>query len=184
MQRSLRRWWYLAVQARQSLGKRRKDASFRLVPAIEAVIRVAGPSLDARVRILCVGARNGIEPQLWRDRGYSAVEAIDIIPAKGVRLMDFHRLRHEDGAFGLVFASHAYEHALDPGQAVAEAVRVLRPGGWLYAAFPVGFETNAHDRWDYGDHRGFLRYLPAGTRLMDYRVWGGKTECNVLVRIA
>ena len=48
-----------------------------------------------------------------------------------VREGDMHALPYEDGRFDLVVLMHALTYAAKPAQAVAEAARVLRPGGRL-----------------------------------------------------
>lgn len=48
-----------------------------------------------------------------------------------VREGDMHALPFEDGRFDLVVLMHALTYAAKPAQAVAEAARVLRPGGRL-----------------------------------------------------
>ena len=154
---------YLWVQVYQSWTKRAKDASFRLRPFIDQII--ASTALPYDARILCVGARNIREGRLWAQRGYHHVRAIDLMPSRGVEFGDFHRLRFADESFDLVFASHALEHAWDPDRALAEIVRVLRPNGYLFAAFPVAFQLTAHDRVDFGSAEGFLAHLPSLTKV-------------------
>lgn len=176
------RWLlYCLAQLRQAHSKRRKDPTFRVAPAIDMIL--ASTALPCSASILCVGSRNRIEPDLWRGRGYHRVEAIDLMSSDGVQGMDMHRLAFADHTFDLVFGSHVWEHALEPARALAEAVRVLRPGGYLYAAFPVGFKPNAHDRWDYAGVPGFVGHLPALAR---WRLMWGATrngECRLLLRI-
>lgn len=50
-----------------------------------------------------------------------------------LRQGDVHALPYEDGAFDLVMAAHVLEHLVDPGRALDEMVRVLKPGGLLIA---------------------------------------------------
>jgi SAM-dependent methyltransferase len=49
---------------------------------------------------------------------------------------DAHHLPFPDGAFDLVIASEILEHIPDDRAAIAEAVRVLRPGGTLAVTVP------------------------------------------------
>ena len=149
---------YLLGQLRQTFAKRHKDASFRLRPFIQQII--ATTALPYEAPILCVGVRNAVERAIWREHGYPNVMAIDLLPSRGVRAMDFHALDFPDKTFYLLMASHAYEHSWDPRQALAEAVRVLLPYGYLFAAFPVGFVPTAHDRVDFQTAQGFLAHLP------------------------
>ena len=44
---------------------------------------------------------------------------------------DGERLPFDDGSFELIFCKQVLEHAERPRELVAEAARVLRPGGWL-----------------------------------------------------
>jgi SAM-dependent methyltransferase len=53
-----------------------------------------------------------------------------IVDAKG------ENLPFLDGSFELVFSSTVLEHTDDPWQVLAEAIRVLRPGGYLQFVFP------------------------------------------------
>jgi ubiquinone/menaquinone biosynthesis C-methylase UbiE len=49
--------------------------------------------------------------------------------------MDATAMRFEDSSFDLVFSFDAFEHFNDPDRVFAEAIRVLRPGGYLYCSF-------------------------------------------------
>ncbi|MGH9437774.1 MAG: class I SAM-dependent methyltransferase, partial [Terriglobia bacterium] len=53
-----------------------------------------------------------------------------------VVLGDALRLPFRSGVFDFAVALHSLEHVGDPAQAVAEASRVLLPGGWFYAGVP------------------------------------------------
>lgn len=156
---------YLAVQILQSLGKRDKDATDRILRGVECVRKYT--ELTGRSRVLCIGARNRIEPDLWRARGmFLDVQAIDLLPARGVRWGDMHRLPYQDRQFSLVVASHVLEHAWDLHQAIREIERVLARPGFLYAALPVEFTPNAHDRWDVGDLGGLTRFFHESFRVV------------------
>lgn len=179
------RWGaYYAIQIAQAWAKRHKDATPRLAGPINSIIRTT--ALPVGAAVLCIGARNRVELDLWRGRGYKA-EGIDLLPRRGIRLMDMHRLRYPNDSFDLVFASHCFEHALEPARALAEATRVLKPRGYLYAAFPVGFKPNAHDRVDFSGPNGFTRLLPSGLRWE--LLWGAAvgveriSEWRILLRV-
>ena len=174
------RWDYWWAQVRQALAKCGKDATFRTAPFADLIIASTALPFDAR--ILCVGARNAREPAVWRERGYHRVIAIDLLPGPGL-VMDMHRLQFPDDHFGLVYASHSYEHAWDARVALAESTRVLRRNGYLFAAFPVAFRPTAHDRNNFRDAEGFLRHLPPDSRWS--RLWTRETltECAVLLRL-
>jgi len=171
------RWDYWWAQVRQALAKCGKDATFRTAPFADLII--ASTALPYHARILCVGARNATEPAVWRERGYDRVTAIDLLPGAGLIPMDMHRLRFADDTFELVYASHCYEHAWDADLALAEATRVLRRTGWLFAAFPVNFTVSAHDRVDFGSVDGFIRHLPATATFR--KLWHRETSSEIAV---
>lgn len=57
--------------------------------------------------------------------------------AEGVRVQgDAQRLPFADGSFDVVLSSEMVEHVPDPGQAVRELCRVVRPGGTLALTTP------------------------------------------------
>jgi SAM-dependent methyltransferase len=70
---------------------------------------------------------------------FAAMEAAGEAPAPGAAVAvrgDAHRLPFPDGAFDLVIASEILEHIPDDAAAIAEAVRVLRPGGRFAVTVP------------------------------------------------
>jgi len=70
------------------------------------------------------------------------------IPAT-LRHGDVRELPYDDGAFDLVMSAHVLEHLSDPGVALNEMVRVLKPGGLLIACLtrrsPLGMYV--HIKW-------------------------------------
>lgn len=65
--------------------------------------------------------------------------------AAGYRVADAARLPWENGAFDVVLCLEAIEHVADVGAALAQAARVLRPGGTLVltcpnANFPITYD--------------------------------------------
>ena len=168
---------YVLAQVRQSFAKRHKPPREHFLDLV-----VASTALPYATPILCLGPRNRAELDGWRHRGFHAVEGVDLLPSHGVKLGDMHRLPYEEDQFGLVYASHCLEHAYSPAQVAREILRVLRPGGWFFAAFPVNFTPNAHDRFDYRHPDGLLRWFASATFT---RIWGQTTptEAAVLVRM-
>jgi ArsR family transcriptional regulator len=61
----------------------------------------------------------------------AATERLRRYPNVEVREADMHALPFADGSFDLVVLMHALTYAAKPAQAVAEAARVLKPGGRL-----------------------------------------------------
>ena len=61
----------------------------------------------------------------------AATERLRRLPNVEVREGDMHALPLDDASFDLVALMHALTYAAHPAQAVAEAARVLRPGGRL-----------------------------------------------------
>ena len=168
---------YVIAQVRQSFAKRHKPPREHFLDLV-----VASTALPYETHILCLGPRNRAELDGWRRRGFRHVEGLDLLPSRGVRLGDMHHLPYKADHFGLVFASHCLEHAYRPGQVAQEIVRVLKPRGWFFAAFPVNFTPTAHDRFDYRHPDGLLRWFAPATFT---RVWSQErpTEAAVLVRM-
>lgn len=77
---------------------------------------------------------------------------LDIDDFDGVDVVaDAHRLPFADGSMGSVICEVVLEHVADPRQVVAEACRVLRPGGQFFFIVPFLFPFHGHpndyQRW-------------------------------------
>jgi SAM-dependent methyltransferase len=170
-------------QIRQSRAKRHKDTSFRIVPFVELIKRHC-PDLVAASPILCIGARNEVELDVFARNGFQDVIGIDLWSCSPrILVCDMHRLIFPDASFDLVFASHAFEHARDFSRVAVECVRVLRPGGYVFCAVPTGFQLSAHDRYDFKDAKGILEHFESWnpTLLAEERLRPG--ELTVLFRV-
>jgi SAM-dependent methyltransferase len=102
--------------------------------------------LEPGARILEIGAAQGVYMAALQRAGYrpSGVEpwppAVEIGRQVGTRLgfqLDLvegvaEELPWPDGSFDLVLAISVLEHVTDPRRVMAEAARVLRPGGGFY----------------------------------------------------
>jgi len=108
-----------------------------LTPVYDAALDLvrAGPGVE----ILEVGCGGGTALKLAAERGadVAAIEAapafVDIVrrrvPTADVRVGDLQFLPFEDASFDVVMGFNAFQYAADVGAALAEARRVLRPGG-------------------------------------------------------
>jgi SAM-dependent methyltransferase len=80
-------------------------------------------------------------------------------------ICDAHDLPFANGTFGMVIAVAILEHVVDPQRCVKEFHRVLRPGGWIYAATPFlqPVHMGAYDftRFTHLGHRRLFRYFDA-----------------------
>ena len=172
---------YLFHQVRQAHAKRHKPPRTRHIEAI-----IASTHLPHDARVLCLGARNRNEPDEWFRRGYERVTAVDLLPSPGVQFADMNRrLPFADGSYDLLYGSHIFEHAWELDRALAEACRMVRLGGLLFAAFPVAFTPNRHDRWDVGSAEGFLARLREAQNRPVRPLWtGGTPPGDVAVLVA
>ena len=71
-----------------------------------------------------------------------------------------------DESFDLVISQEVLEHVKDPGQAMKEMSRILKPGGKLYLQLPfmIGFHPCPNDYWRF-THEG-IRQLAEDAGLM------------------
>lgn len=176
-------WLYRTAQKRQTRAKRHKDPSFRTLRHIIFVETYLTPPWPGPV--LCLGPRNGIELERLRDAGCADVTGLDLLSTSpDIQRGDMHAMPYQAGRFGMIWASHVLEHALEPQKVFNEIVRVLKPGGYLFAAYPTNFIPTWHDRFNYGLPDNLLTYMPAA-RLITSRltVAGESQEWAALYRM-
>jgi SAM-dependent methyltransferase len=108
-------------------------------PLFEAVLDAA--RVSAGTRLLDIGCGTGLALQLAAARG-AALTGVDIapgligiaaarVPEADLRVLDLQTLPFAQKSFDAVTAVNAFQFALDPVAAIAEAARVLAPGGRL-----------------------------------------------------
>jgi SAM-dependent methyltransferase len=91
-----------------------------------------------------------------------SLTAADVAFAKGIAcICDSHDIPFPDGAFDAVVADSVLEHVCDPQRCVSEYVRVLRPGGLVFATTPFlqPVHMGAYDftRFTFLGHRRLFR---------------------------
>lgn len=130
---------------------RNSGTTLRHPPVSEAIGYVE--RCRSRPRVLGVGS-GGVR--------IASAEAVvvhtDVAFAQEVELIaDAHDLPFPDASFDLVVAAAVLEHVADPQRRVAEFVRVLDRGGFVYAVTPFlqPVHMGAHD---------FTRFTPIGHR--------------------
>jgi SAM-dependent methyltransferase len=127
---------YLHGQLDRTLSKRANDPGIGARLLIGRVSEVVPPSADASV--LCVGCRNTIELDEFRNRGYGDVVGIDLFSqSSDILVMDMHDLAFPDNRFDVVYASHSLEHAYDLDRVLHEIARVGREGAAVAVEVPV-----------------------------------------------
>jgi SAM-dependent methyltransferase len=141
--------------------------SQRVVAVFAHIARAAGHPLAASAEVLDFGAGAGRHVAEFRAAGYQAVgvdqtfssHAAGSAPARYLHRVDppEYVLPFHDDAFDLVYSTSVMEHVVDPGRALTEIARVLRPDGLSIHCFP--------SRWrPWKPHM----YTPLGGRFNSY----------------
>lgn len=134
---------YLAVQLRRTLSKRETDPG---IGAVTLIDRVAEAQPEA-ARILCVGCRNTLELDRFRERGFENVVGIDIFSQReDIKVMDMHEMTFADDSFDVVYSSHSLEHSYDARRVANEIVRVASNGAVIGVEVPVRAQASSADR--------------------------------------
>lgn len=111
--------------------------------------------------ILIVGCANPESIEIWEDRGFKNVTGIDISNHWPDRIlkMDMQDLKFEEEKFNLVMFSHSLEHAYNFYDALYEADRVLKPGGYIAIEVPISFHPDKFDRFDFFSALKLSKYI-------------------------
>ncbi|MGH2918471.1 MAG: class I SAM-dependent methyltransferase [Solirubrobacteraceae bacterium] len=120
--------------------------SQRVVAIFEHIARSGGSPLRPGADVLDFGAGAGRHVAEFRAAGYEAVGAdqqFSSHEAGSAPSRYLHRveppdyvLPFDDGSFDLVFSTSVMEHVVEPGRALAQIARVLRPDGLSIHCFP------------------------------------------------
>jgi SAM-dependent methyltransferase len=117
-----------------------------------------GTDLAALAAVVAPGTVTGIDHD-----PVMVAEASRRVPSADVRVADLHALPLADGSLDRARTDRVLQHVVDPAAAVAEAFRVLRPGGVLGMAEP-DWDTLAVADDDVETSRGFARFTAGRVR--------------------
>jgi SAM-dependent methyltransferase len=134
---------YLATQLKRTLSKRETDpgaGALRLINEVAAAQPFGGA-------VLCVGCRNALELDRFRECGFAKVVGIDVFSQReDILVMDMHEMSFPDDSFDVVYSSHSLEHSYDVDRVAREVVRVARSGAVVGVEVPVRTQRSAADR--------------------------------------
>lgn len=112
--------------------------------AIHEFVRVslARAPHETGLRVLDLGCGASPYRNLCRIRGALRI-GMDVKPQSGTDVLgDALRVPFRDASFHVVLMSEVIEHVPDPGKALEEVARVLRPGGTLLLTWPFNYQMH------------------------------------------
>ncbi|MEM9186435.1 MAG: methyltransferase domain-containing protein [Planctomycetota bacterium] len=87
-------------------------------------------------RLLHVAPEESLE-SLFRRAVGDGYHSGDLFHPRAMEKMDICDIRHDDNTFDVIYCSHVLEHVPDDRRAIAEFLRVLKPGGWAILNVPI-----------------------------------------------
>jgi len=163
---------YLTVQFDRTFSKRNQIPARRNSILMERLVELGDPPRDGAV--LCVGPRDAFEVDWFRGKGFSNICGIDLFSQHpDVLVMDMHHMSFPRDTFDVVYASHSLEHSYRVEDAVAEILRVAKPGALMGVEVPIKYNARGADRFDFGGVKGVLRlFAPHVTKVL----WSDEQE--------
>lgn len=111
-------------------------------------IRRLKPCLKGKGPVLDVGCGTGRATALWRDHGAVEVHGMEFEPLwadMASQRFGLHTIKGRfedtdipDESYELIIFRHVLEHFADPAKVLAQALRILRPGGHVLIIVPNG----------------------------------------------
>lgn len=165
---------YTTAQRDRSLVNIRHDPT-RRVTHLASLLESFASDRDS---ILCVGCRNTHELDVLEQRGWTRAIGVDLHNKADdrIRVMDMHDLGFDTDRFSAVFASHVFEHSLDPQRVAREFVRVVVPGGLIAIEVPILYGGRGADLWDFESSDGVAAYFP--TCAMEHAEHGAQLDAD------
>ena len=144
-----------------------------------------GPSPSHLTRFVMYERLRGSIPRvdhvLSVSRSEPLADAIGLRPSKIISAdypeYDLLSLPYDDGVFDAVVSDQVLEHiAGDPGQAIQESLRVVRPGGYIVhtTCFMNPGHEQPHDFWRFSPEALELLCRTAGAEPIQCEGWGNR----------
>ncbi|WFE25967.1 methyltransferase domain-containing protein [Solwaraspora sp. WMMD791] len=153
---------YLDQAASSDPGRRYKQqllTALDLRPGHTVLDVGCGPGTDLPAMAVAVGGDGAVlgidhDPEMVQQARHRTAA----YPQVSVRSGDAHALPFDDASVDRARTDRVLQHLADPGQAVAELRRVVRPGGLVALADP-DWDTLAIDAVDTATSRAYTRFI-------------------------
>lgn len=146
---------YLNTQLHRTLSKNKPILRLRTQILIDKLSELT--NLSER-NVLCIGARNMVEINYFRNKNVKNVIGIDLYSEHAdIQVMDMHQMTFPDESFDIVYACHSLEHAHNIIKVINEIMRVTRPNAFIAIELPIQFEPYGADLIDVKNIEGLQR---------------------------
>jgi SAM-dependent methyltransferase len=130
-------------------------------------------SIDENYRkeshVLCIGARYGIEVEVFKQLGFTNISAIDIYPrSENVIEADMHNMPFLDNYFDIIYTHHSLDHSLFPEKAVNEMYRVSKKSAFWIHTIPFD-DYGKEEAIDFDSPNEIISFLKKYTTVIVYK---------------